>query len=105
MSIVMVALAIAYHVVVTIPAENRQREAARREAELNREVAAAKRQNDLKLCVSNASLAYNADWDNSCKANGEGPDCRLSGVAADLLDKRYRQSREECLQTFPTGQP
>jgi len=52
-------------------------------------------------CLRKASIEYNYDWNNRCKAFNKEDSCSLSSEDADRLEKYHATARNECIRQYP----
>ena len=71
-----VALSVGHDMIVTLPAQNRDRLAAQEEAEKRRGLQAIYNDVGLQSCLDTASQNYLKDWEGKCSARDLGTDYR-----------------------------
>jgi len=80
--------------------EKRLREEADQYRGKMREQIEAKRK-ALSECLQTANYQYQQNWNESCRSSNQQPRCRLSYSAANILEQRLMQQRNECFRLYP----
>ena len=58
--------------------------------------------NDLRACLSNASLDKQALWDSNCKVVGKTTNCSsLPMTLVDYVDQQYQSEQDMCFKQYP----
>ncbi len=55
----------------------------------------------LDACLSLVQNDYSDAWDAACKDQGKPINCKLSSVAAGVLDNRKESAKNDCYRSFP----
>ena len=100
LAVVVGAIAFAWHLLVTVPAQDREKAAMETQARQQIEVDLTAKQEMLDTCLTAAEADYTALWDGACKARRAKRECALpKDVVADQ-ERRRTSARNDCLQRY-----
>ena len=89
-SILIVALAFAYYLIIYIPAQAR----VKQEQDVLR-------QQGLQNCLSIATNGYNSKWVNTCQLKGENDNCLLDIKVSQGFDTALKNDQDSCYKRYP----
>lgn len=99
-SAVVAVLALARHLLVTVPARERELATAQMQAQQQTESDAVAKQEALDVCLTTAQADYTAVWDGACKARKARTGCALpKDVVADQ-ERRRVAAHNDCLKRY-----
>jgi hypothetical protein len=100
LTVVVGAIAFAWHLLVTVPAQDREKAAMETQARQQIEADLTVRQDALDTCLTKVDGDYTALWDGACKAHRAKSGCALpKDVVADQ-ERRRTNARNDCLQKY-----
>ena len=99
-SAVVAALALAWHLVVTVPARERELATAQMQAQQKMQSDDAAKQEALDVCLTTAQADYTALWDGACKARKARTGCALPKDVVAEQERRRVAAHNDCLQRY-----
>jgi len=88
---------LAYYSIVIIPANKIKAQEEARKIEYLR---ISTLNSQYKICEISADINYSGNWSNECKLMKRKKDCSLPIYKAQILSKRLKDARKECLDIF-----
>jgi hypothetical protein len=97
---VIAAVAFAWHLLVTLPALERERTALDAQTRQQIEVDLTAKEERLDACLTAAEADYMAQWDSACKARRAKRGCALLKDVVAAQERRRTDARNDCLQRY-----
>lgn len=101
LSFLIIALSVAYYLVVYTPQQERVKLETQKQ---NEKVAAEEkrqRKSDLDFCLILAGSSTSSFWDSECEGKGLGKDCLLPTYNADRVDTYEKNLKQDCFKKYP----
>jgi hypothetical protein len=90
-SVLIFALAFAYYLVIYIPSQTKTKQDLE-----------TQRQANLQVCLNNASINTNAQWNTDCADRGLKDNCLLPLVLANAVNGGLKDAQDSCYKRYPT---
>ncbi len=97
----MIALSIAYYLVIFLPKSEVIRWEQQKEAQDAKRNEQEANKTKLFNCINSLGKAKSDTWDTACKSLGLKNDCRLPSENADNIEKSIEAARSDCFRLFP----
>src|SRR5690349_5485083 len=95
------ASSIAYYFIMFLPQKELIQLELQKTVQKEKGIAAEQKAKDLKACLMMADLNGVHFWNNECKSQGLGEECRLPTYNANRVDGSIKEDKEDCFKQYP----